>query len=217
MYKNIKKVCLENYRKIMLDTINNGMNERGGVITDEYNLRETKIGTTKMIKQHCESGYIADWHSHPPNHVMRSPKGDVYFLPPSEADIYTALINATLGRNKYSVVFSVEGVYILKIKKKAIEDFKKELISNNIGTDDKDLLECGFSLEPEMKNGYFYGFKKSKNYPFLSNIFANGFIRKILMYEKTFGDAIKKYKEYLKPYGIKCKFIVPDDILKNKD
>jgi len=212
--KKIANICLNVYRETMFKTIDNGMREIGGVITHQNEFKYTKQGHQKMIEPHCEPGFLADWHTHPPYSVMRSPKEDIYFLPPSEADLYTSLLNGALGHNKYSVVFSVEGVYVIKIRKTAIDKFRNELEKNKIDLDNENLQKCDYVLKPDVKNGFFYGFKKSAKFPYLSQLVGTRIVTKILMYEKSFDEGFKKYCDHFETLGIKCRFYKPDDLIK---
>ena len=206
--KILNELCCKNYDKI-LDLTTEKMKEIGGVITNDNEFIITKHGKKNSIEPHCESGFLADFHSHPPLLVMSNIDEDTYFLPFSPADIYISLINATLNRNIYSVVFSVEGIYILKIGDDAIKAFKKDLKNINIDLADKHIVKCDFIMKPNMaaNNGNFMGFKKDEKLKFLSELFDG--TGENTINEKTFNLALKKYIEHYKKFDIDIYYFRP--------
>jgi len=134
-----------NYTDFMLKTIK-AKNILNAGITSDYKFEE--------INDYCTDGYLATVVSHPPLVVLQKPKDDVYFLPPSEATIYNGLIDACLGRRKYTSVFSVEGIYLLEYSDEIIEKIINEFNNNIDVKSNKNLQRCEFILEPITKGNF---------------------------------------------------------------
>ena len=205
----ILKTCDNNYTNFMLKTIKAKSILNAG-ITSDYNFEE--------LNDYCTDGYLATVVSHPPLVVLQKPKDDVYFLPPSEATIYNALIDACLGRRKYISVFSVEGIYLLEYSDEIIEKIISEFNNNNIDVkSNKKLQKCEFILEPITKGNFFIGFKPNKHFPLLSEILCNKFIGAIMRTAESFEEALERYSSFLKKFKIYVHFTQPSKLLKPDD
>ena len=204
------------YREWMLETISQRQEIGGGIREGEFTIN---TGDKTRIDQFVEPGYEADFHTHPPISVLRTPVHDVHFLPPSAADVYTSLINGLAGRHTISFVLSVEYIYMIKITPKALKIFGPEL-ERGLSSDDLTYLHrtADFILKPKIgSRGGFLGFKPSKKFPELSRMFCGGdSTTKINMTAKSLQEATMRYLNIYRPFGIIVELVEPINKLRKK-
>jgi hypothetical protein len=202
----------------MLETMEK-RSELGGTIDAKDVWSRRMTGGKGSIDPHCKAGFVADWHSHPPSKVLATPVEDIYFLPPSEPDVYTALVNATLERNRFSLVLSIEGIYLIYISDLAIEQFKQDL--DHAGVDVKEneyLRNCDFVLrfEGDDERGAI-GFEPDDDLPWTSKLLAQRTTYEIMQNATTLSSAWGTYERFFAKFGIEIIWKAPVENMPDRE
>lgn len=204
------------YNEIMRKTASQNK-EFAGVITDNFEFKKERTGTGIMVSPHCEAGYTADWHSHPPTKVLILPTDNIFFTPPSDADIYMALLNSFLDHNNVSVVFAIEGIYFVVISESAKNKITSEFAKNGFQKNSADLASCPFVLQPIVEDTGFMGFYDDEDFRFLSNVVSSTVVEDIYNNADSFQHALDMYTGHYGKFGIEIIFQPPTNPLKHRE
>uniref|UniRef100_A0A6C0I2K7 Uncharacterized protein n=1 Tax=viral metagenome TaxID=1070528 RepID=A0A6C0I2K7_9ZZZZ len=135
---------------------------------NKYKLVYIGVGSSIMVDPVISKCY-ACFHTHPPRCLIL-PKEDIYFTPPSMADIYITILACILKKRKksYSFVLAMEGIYKIKITK-----YAKLQAFNELG--ELLLLEdpWQFPANPIISENGLDGFNfngKESQYPYISEL-----------------------------------------------
>jgi len=204
--QSLMKFAQNVFLELMLES-NEMRKEMGGYVDELFQIHNLHFGEEFTVDTHCRYGALASFHTHGPMSVLTLPEEDVFFAPPSEADIYNLLINAVLRQNKYSIVFTREGIFLLEITDRAIEQTRRELRDV---MEQEQMRQCMWLLQPKLTSrGSFSGFQPNDDFAFLSTVLAQGSVTDIFNNAVSFDDALERYRDSFEQYGIKVYFERP--------
>ena len=86
-----------------------------GHIAEKNEIGKFNIGD-KVVSPPNNKKSLAAWHSHPPLSVLSGTEEDIFFTPPSSADIYYLIIASLLKLYHNSYIISYEGIYSISVE-----------------------------------------------------------------------------------------------------
>jgi len=197
-------LIVKHYLAIMCETVDLRLELHGHIDESKDCLfvlrKDEAAGTATMAPQWCQKGAVASWHSHPPNTLLVLPDEDIFFQPPSEADIYNLILNRLNAQNDYAIVFSMEGAYVMWIEDQTLEQIKKEFLDAGVSMDM--LQTCDYVLKPNFNETGFLGFEPDDQFPVLSHLLGARQHQTILREEKSFEAAFQRLETYYSELGV---------------
>lgn len=175
--------------------------------------RVHSYGPAGSITAPAEMGACgAAWHTHPPRSVLAVPEDDVFFLPPSSADVFYVLLGAYRRLYRHSLVISIEGMYTIVAE--GSDAINRELTALGYG---EDADNWDMPAEPLVEDTGLTGFRwdpeNQHEAPLLTTLLSDWDVC-IMNTAAGHREALAAYQKQLLKFSVTTTF-VPESALGN--